>query len=427
MKLDLLKLGYVCKNRDKYFGTYCEKQGYTILGYENVPRKKDKYNDKLYDIYCPVCADDEEMFGNGVFKSFKSIINRDGNACGCGKNFRYSDPQRELLTKRKAKKLDVRFIRILGSTYQRFSMNNLKIVLSCSKHGEYESKYETFMAKVSKGTCPGCSKDSYASKTLTFEENLDKVKQTGKFLEGTEFKQTDEFRDTLNDPEYRVWGYVCPKCSNDEYVINGLCSGVFKNTIIKMKLGNLSCRCSSNPSWTKEQYEYRISNIQKDCTFVRWVDKFKDCSTSIVMKHDNCDRNFKVSLGSWLHSESSCPFCANKGAKHFYLNLISDSSTSLPLAIKIGISKNYKKRLAELNRRSPHTVSNILTVGFFSYELCKDFEAFIKNKYKLNYLTNKDLSCGYTETGCTSLLEDIYKDILWSDYSEIINKSVWGE
>ena len=58
---------------------------------------------KLYVVFCPVCARDPELFGQGVFRKTKGKLKR-GLPCGCGKGFRYTDQQWEVLAGRGVKR-----------------------------------------------------------------------------------------------------------------------------------------------------------------------------------------------------------------------------------------------------------------------------------------------------------------------------------
>lgn len=95
---------------------------------------------------------------------------------------------------------------------------------------------------------------------------------TGKFLTGTKFWRSD----SVDHKGHKTrWNYECPLCSNDEYVQNGLCSGVFESSDSHLKSGKQSCRCYKGYRWSQEQRECQINKICYDegLIFVDWYNE----------------------------------------------------------------------------------------------------------------------------------------------------------
>lgn len=108
---------------------------------------------------------------------------------------------------------------------------------------------------------------------------------TGSYIKGTLFTKNINKRD-----KYGFWDVYCPICSEDIYVNNGLCDGVFTTTGSSLSLGGIPCRCSPNYTFTKAQQELRIKEVMR-CegkgTFNRWVSDYVNSSTKFKWFCDN--------------------------------------------------------------------------------------------------------------------------------------------
>lgn len=67
-----------------------------ILGWTD----RDKNRAKIYVIRCDVCAEDSEMYGDGLFTATKGRLVKGQKCCGCSKSFKYTQHQHMLLLKR---------------------------------------------------------------------------------------------------------------------------------------------------------------------------------------------------------------------------------------------------------------------------------------------------------------------------------------
>ena len=142
---------------------------------------------------------------------------------------------------------------------------------------------------------------------------IEKFMSTGAFHKGTKFWRSER----LSSKGAKIhWNYSCPVCSCDEYVENGLCSGVFESTSSSLQKGHMPCRCSSRYKWSREQREYAIHNLLTQRAL-----KYKYCSVdgkwlnSDTTLKFSCPEHgeFSLSLHSFFHGESGCSSCAKTG------------------------------------------------------------------------------------------------------------------
>lgn len=372
-------------------------QPYTILGHNNK-----KGCNKKYYIKCSECARDYDLFDEGIFKITKSRLIGGEFCCACSRSFRYSEKQRDILTKRKSEEYDVNFIKILGKDYNGYITNKLKIECECPNHGVYHTLYGNFM-KRGKG-CKKCT---------LMEENevIGRLNKTLKFKNKLTFKDSNTRKNNK-----KVYEVRCDTCSNDEYVDNNLCSGVFLSKVSDLLEGSFPCRCSKGFSWTKEQYEYKIVKEDCDYEFKGWVG-----SKSFKLFHKKCKEEFVTDTSSWLHMKSRCASCWGKNTKQFYINEVYDKGEVL--ALKVGISVCWNKRLNQLQNGTNYKLRNILSVEFDHYEDCRAFENYIKSKFKqyFCFLTKEQIRSGYTETITPNLKDILVEETLKSRYKTLVN------
>lgn len=100
------------------------------------------------------------------------------------------------------------------------------------------------------------------------DQNLTKsCMLTGAFLEGSTFKRSYE-RDSQG--YYSSVDFTCPLCSDDTYVKQGVCDGIFSTSRIRIKQGKLPCRCGG--IIPEEVYEYEVRKLcdKEEISFIGW-------------------------------------------------------------------------------------------------------------------------------------------------------------
>lgn len=271
--------------------------------------------------------------------------------------------------------------------------NKTKLRLVCPVHGEFNGT--NIKAFLGGNGCPMCGQESRReSKLLSDDTHVGAFMSSGKFKEGTTFKRNTHKVDSQG--VYSYWDYICPVCSDDEYVRAGVCSGVFTASTSTLRYGKLACRCSTAYRFTKPQWEYRLT---KECerrgyVFIGW--KGRDWGTKAKFTYKcllHGEQNKEA--GSFL-SGSGCPVCAGYNQRECYLNVVKDGN--LPIALKLGISRESNIRLKKQNSRNRLSMEQMVLYMFPTAEQCKSAERYCKKTLKRGVVSKQDMPDGWTET-----------------------------
>lgn len=237
-----------------------------------------------------------------------------------------------------------------------------KLVLYCNicNHTWDTCTVSHFLGKDGNG-CTSCKKKSIAkARTKNDSEMIEKFMSSGLHLPGTRFWRSSK---------KHCWDFTCVKCSSDDYVQNGLCSGVFTASSNNICI-NKSCRCSKTYNWTQEQRELQIKKKlldHKKITFIKWLSEFKGNKSRILLScedHAEWDVNINNFLGTL---DTGCPSCAKYGfdrtkeSQIYVLQITGDSGDFTGY----GISADAEYRIKEHKR-------NLLKSGYY----IDDFEVF---------------------------------------------------
>lgn len=257
-----------------------------------------KGNNVLFSVECPICSTDSELFPETEMLISKNNLKQGKTPCKCSSSgWKPSIYQYEILVKR--------YAATVGDNIKNITDQGIVQVYS-----EGYGDWEVFAKDYIKGKrSVSETKDIKSSKLrLPDETHYDRFLSTGSFIEGTYFWRSDRV-DTRGYSVY--WKYYCPLCSNDEYVQNGLCEGVFEAAGGTLKKGNRSCRCSNTYKWSQEQREYQVMKVCKEegLTFIGWSEKYKGAFTKFnwVCSHDHKNT---TCLSNFLHLNHRCSTCS---------------------------------------------------------------------------------------------------------------------
>lgn len=197
-------------NIDHWSGT--TKGKFTILGWT----MKSAGGIKSYLFKCSVCAQDPEMYGEGLFVAPKSSIMR-GSPCGCSPSYQRTLDQVILAVKRIAHSRHHKYV---GINYVGSAMKST-LILSCHIHGEWDTTTVNNYLHKERG-CPQCG---YINRKLDPDELwIDRFYSTGAFAKGTIFGRSVD--------DVTRWNYRCPDCNS---LVNSLGSHLAE--------GKLGCSC----------------------------------------------------------------------------------------------------------------------------------------------------------------------------------------
>lgn len=271
--------------------------------------ERDSKGSIFYEVVCHVCSKDTEMFPEN-FRCTKQIIQQGCEPCGCSQKMRWTQRQQMLRVTRLCDKNS-------ASVEQDSEWNGLqtKLRLTCLKCGTPWKRASVWSVLHSRGTCRKCNNSKVNPKKAKEDAvMIESFLVTENYSPNYKFWRSDE----LNRHGHRsYWNYTCPVCSADEYVKEGLCSGVFRSTSSILRRGDYSCRCSKKFQWTQAQREYQIGKVpsvaQGTYKFVGWDAPYKDSLSKFLMEcpeHGVWNTTFKSFINN-----TGCPDCAVSGFK----------------------------------------------------------------------------------------------------------------
>lgn len=260
----------VVKEDDFIGSTFGTPKGGVLTVVEKLPKIKGK--NVKYLCECSICSEDKELFPE-LFEAHKghlvgSLSNKPSVPCGCS-YYKWSKKQYKIRIIRECKVRDYEFLGFLE-----WRDANTMLRLRCLKDGNVwdTTKISNFFAG---NGCSVCAKLSTgAAHKLTDYESTLVFMGSGKFLDGTIFKRCER---TNNVGHHVYFDMICPLCSYDKYVEEGLCSGVFTSHGSSLREGMLPCRCQRGYCFTREQYEFDIKVVCKEegLTFLGWIGDYE--------------------------------------------------------------------------------------------------------------------------------------------------------
>ena len=212
-----------------FIGKFYGKSGQVeVLKFSNYSRGK---KDRIYEVKCHECSKDPEMFGNGIFKTHRTMILKNIEPCGCSTSVRYTESQYVLIVQRLCQKMGLTFIGFNGDFKRVFT----KLELHCHSCGNNWNS--STITRLKGGvSCPYCAHVVGTSKRFGKDDShfVNMFRETGKFPAEYDFVRVSP--STGNNKE-DMWECYCPTCSVDEYVQAGLCSGKFLTHTETLKRG----------------------------------------------------------------------------------------------------------------------------------------------------------------------------------------------
>ncbi|CAH9013439.1 putative homing endonuclease [Vibrio phage 496E54-1] len=288
-------------HQKKMLGTkYITKEGseITVVGVHSKRNHK-----TTYELHCSICSLDLEMFPKGSIYSVSDTIRNKRTPCGCSVKYKCSEDQYRIRIGRKCRELGYSF----NGFYEKFSgCDTLLRLFNPVTNNSWETT--SIQSLLVAGTKDPLGWENRRGKTCIKSDQyfVDKFNKTGVFPEGTEFWKIGGSR----------WRYRCPSCSEDEYVKEGLCSGVFESSAGHMSNGKLSCRCSvGRYRWNTEQREYQISKRLEGsgAVFSGWEDPkgYKNTRSKLRWVCDNGHTNIQTFYN--FINRRGCRKCSKNG------------------------------------------------------------------------------------------------------------------
>lgn len=290
---------------DSFIGQRFGKDGcMEVVGWDGSIAKGG--SNKVYTIKCHECAKDQELHGEGLFKSLKASMVKGQIPCGCSIAPKWTSHQYKVLLAR-------------GAVNKNCTLNAIpdhdidwktKLDITCNEcNTTWQTNVNQFRGKAG---CPFCGNWKKGRSRRHDDTVMSKqFMQVGGFVEGTTFTRNSDVHAKT------FWNVYCPICSNDEYVKAGVCTGVFKALGVNLTKGRKPCRCSKKYTWTKEQREYKINALcaesQVKYEFIGWGEKgYHGAFSKFNIKcpiHDV----WLAGVDKFINTGQRCPSCAKGG------------------------------------------------------------------------------------------------------------------
>ncbi|CAM0052098.1 endonuclease [Vibrio phage 184E37-3b] len=225
------------KRQREFVGTTFDTPKGSVLTVTGVSGKS-KTGVALFSLMCSICSLDEELWSFGSIKGNKNNIVKGGYPCGCAFNPKWTEEQYKIRIQKECKERGYVFHGWSGE----FKGQKTKLDLENPTTGNRWKS--TNISNLFSGANDPAEKDGRIGLANSVDtlQHIKDFMNTGAFLDGTEF--TREGRGGSDSKKgYYYWVVECPKCSNDEYVKNGVCSGKFKTHKTTLKNGHNPCRC----------------------------------------------------------------------------------------------------------------------------------------------------------------------------------------
>lgn len=330
-------------NWDNYIGTEYKTPKGGVLTVIDVFKNSRGATDCL--CHCSICSLDNELWGGVDIVSSKCRLDSGTIPCGCAKNNVYTKEQNKIRVKRIC--LNRGYI-FFGWKDNEYKGNKTYLLLGNPRTGNYWNTCTMNNFFRGKGD-PEEKRQAISNMRKPADFYIKQLKDSGNFLVDTEFYQCEE----LYKSDY--FNYTCPICSNDEYVKNNLCSGIFTGRFSNLMKGIKGCRCASSPRLTVEQKSFKLKSItdKEHLTFISFDGKRLQWL---------CENNHNNLTGyqEFLHGDR-CRNCAIlRQDWGLYKERINDNDTLYLLEfrdiiggesfIKIGRSFDFKSRLRYFRR-----------------------------------------------------------------------------
>lgn len=348
-------------------------------------------------VHCSSCSEDVELFPDPFF----TTVNKLGLGkfpCGCNSKVCWTKEQYQIKLDRKAKESNFSAVRFTGN----YKGKRSTVVYDCYDCGAKDNKSTVDRVLRSSLSCISCAKILLGNRKRT---ELSEWKSLGISTEVL----------TNNSKFFRISNatnfiYSCAVCSVDDYVRNGLCSGLFLTNISSLRKGYKSCRCARCYRKTRAQWDFEIRKTCKESSYpLSHIVRPEGTSLSAMQVFRVCAEHgrFSTNAKSLLFKETGCPECPiNSGQKQCYINIIYDEGN--PIAIKYGISTDYIARLKKVSRSSRFVLKNLGVWEMPTFYDCTSCEKEVKRVYS-GVVSKEDMPDGYTETASVMYTDDIIK------------------
>ena len=359
-----------------------EVMGYTFLGITSASHHK------RVEVKCPKCAEDSELFGEGVFSVLYHELLKGSRPCGCSKLKKWTGEEQLIRCRRKAEKLGYKFLGFVEG----YKNAHSKIRLSCKIHGEWSACSVNNLIK--ERGCPECGKLKSADGRRTpLEERLKIVEDVCKGTTLKFVKTVGEYND--------VFDLVVMNCSvhgDYEVPLKSVCDGhgCFQCGVEKRAKGK------TIPEDVMIQKFMASGQFEEGTKFVKVGSRNKKAVWEVFCPA--CETSGISTLDNLQQGKRPCS-CGTARQKEAYINFVKESA--VPIAVKFGIANKSEIRIRNQNSRCIYEVENFGVWEFETKKSCLSAERECKQTLECGILTREEMPDGFTETTWAFNLEKI--------------------
>lgn len=417
---------------------------------------------KLYLLKCSLCGKDKELYGQGLFTASKEHLLRGTLPCGCSQRVVHNEDQYKTLVARECIKKCITF----HGFYEEFCGNRTKLKLSCKEGHLFNPTISNFLRGTS---CGVCGKMAAAHKRRRGDKGLkkeiaSKLADTVSFVKFADFSGVGASRKRRvvlscskhGDFETSVGsvllGSGCTKCGRDRARESSCKSGAFYEAEAKRNAAEkgLEVIGIADHSGHRSVFLVRCKHGVFPASFRglrHWGSSCKECKTEKLRTsaHKTSDykivhnsifaceriglsflkvcertqniRDQKVLVFCPMHGEmevnyfnlhrlcTGCPLCAGKNQQQAYVHQVRDRD--IPVALKLGIAKDWARRLRHLNNKNLFQMENLGVWEFDTVNSCKTAERECKQTLNTGVLSAREMKDGWTETVSVLDLEKV--------------------
>lgn len=261
-----------------------------------------------------------------------------------------------------------------------YKNNRLKVSIDCPLHGPFMQAPKEHLS--GKG-CPLCG-GSYKGNTDTFIKKA--IEKHGEKYDYGRVKYTKSNRKVeilcsehgpfKQTPSSHLNGNGCPSCGKVKYTLS-----------LRKSLEDFVLQAEIIHG---QRYDYSSTAYTNSSKMV-----------SIRCKH----HGYFEQLPANHLKGSGCPLCAGHLQNQAYIHLVKD--LDIVCALKLGIARDWLKRMLHQNKRNTFQVENVGVWQFNSVMRCKTAERECKQTLKTGVLNERELKDGWTETVSVLDLEKV--------------------
>ena len=185
---------------------------------------------------CSICDQDKELFPDKVFIKPRNRFNEATPLCGCDKGCRYNEYEINILAKRYCEKSGKNLHHQVGKcsgVRTKFKVSCLNPVCKYEQVTSLDSLSRSF-------NCIKCRTWKKPTQEST-DRFIKKFKESGYYIEGTEFRRNDTKTDSRGC--YSYWDVYCPAST---------CEDWFVSPVGSVNVGYKSCRCTGSKGFNRE-------------------------------------------------------------------------------------------------------------------------------------------------------------------------------